>query len=75
VSNGSATPREEGFAMQTQAMLLGRWFSDHVASRLIDIGMDIGVKLEPWLRRYSWKKIRKVFSIRHAKPTVVVPKY
>ena len=43
VSNGSATPREEGFAMQTQVMLLGRWFSDDVASRQI----DIDVKLEP----------------------------
>ena len=65
MSNGSATPREEGFAMQTQVILLGRWFSDDVASRQI----DIDVKLEPWLRRYSWKKIKKVFSIRRAKPS------
>jgi hypothetical protein len=41
-------------------MLLGEWFSDDVASRLI----KIGVKLEPRLRRYSWEKIKKVFSIQ-----------
>jgi hypothetical protein len=61
VSNGSVTPREEGFAKQTQVMLLGRWLSDDVASRLI----GIGVKLEPWLRSYSWKNRKK--GILHTK--------
>jgi hypothetical protein len=43
VSNGSVTSKEEGFAKQTQVMLLGEWFFDDVASRLI----EIDVKLEP----------------------------
>ena len=58
--NGSVTPREESFGKQTQVVLLGGWLSDVVASCLI----EIDVKLEPWLRRYSWKTIRKVFSIQ-----------
>jgi hypothetical protein len=49
VSNGSVTPREEGFVKQTQVMLLGGWLSNDAASRLI----EIDVKMEPWLRRYS----------------------
>ena len=28
--NGSVTPREEGFAKQTQVMLLGRWLVEDV---------------------------------------------
>ena len=47
--NGSVTPREEGFVKQTQVMLLGGWLSNDAASRLI----EIDVKMEPWLRRYS----------------------
>jgi hypothetical protein len=31
VRNGSATPSEEGFAKQTQVMLLGRWCAEDVA--------------------------------------------
>ena len=30
--NGSITPREEGFAKQTQVMLLGRWLVEDVES-------------------------------------------
>ena len=30
VRNGSVTPREEGFAKQTQVMLLGRWLFEDV---------------------------------------------
>ena len=30
VRNGSVTPREEGFAKQTQVMLLGRWLVEDV---------------------------------------------
>ena len=60
MSNGSVTHREEGFAQQTQVLLLRKWLSDDVVSRLI----EIDVKLEPWLRRYSWKKIKKVFPIQ-----------
>ena len=49
VSNGSVTRRKEAFAKQTQVMLLKGWSPDDVASRLV----EIGVKLEPWLKRYS----------------------
>jgi hypothetical protein len=31
VRNGSVTPREEGFAKQTQVMLLGKWCDEDVA--------------------------------------------
>ena len=55
VQNGSVMPREEGFAKQTQVMLLREWSADDVASRLI----EIGVTLEPWLRRYSEKMFLK----------------
>ena len=34
MKNGSVTPREEGFAKQTQFMLLGGWSADDIASRL-----------------------------------------
>jgi hypothetical protein len=37
VRNGSVTPREVGFAKQTQVMLLEGWSVDDVASRLIEI--------------------------------------
>jgi hypothetical protein len=30
VRNGSGTPRQVGFAKQTQVMLLGRWFAEDV---------------------------------------------
>ena len=53
VRNGSVTPREEGFTKQTQVMLLGGWCAE--ACRGQD--PEIGVKLEPWLRRYSEKKV------------------
>ena len=55
------TTRKESFAKQTQVMLLGRWSPDNIASRLV----DIGVKLEPWLRRYMYsrKTIKNIFSI------------
>jgi hypothetical protein len=49
VKNGSATRREEGFAKQTQVMLLGKWSAEDVVLS----HFEIGVKLEPWLRRYS----------------------
>jgi hypothetical protein len=48
VRNGSATPREEGFAKQTQVMLLGGLSVEDVGQS----DFDIDVKLEPWLRRY-----------------------
>ena len=40
VSNGSVTPREEGFVKQTQVMPVRRWFIDDVASRLIEIDLE-----------------------------------
>ena len=57
--NGSVSPREEGFAKQTQLLLLGKWSADDVSSRLI----EIGAKLEALLRRYSWKKVPQVYSL------------
>ena len=47
--NGSVTPREKEFAKQMQIMLLGRWSAEDMAQS----DFEIGVKLEPWLRRYS----------------------
>ena len=52
MGNGSATPRGEGFAKQTQVMLLGGWYAK-------DVSQEPGAgrrSQEPWLRRYSWKK-------------------
>jgi hypothetical protein len=57
VRNGSATPREEDFTKKTQFMLLEGWFSEDVAVS----DFDIDVKLEPWLRRYSWKKVPEIY--------------
>jgi hypothetical protein len=51
-------------------MLLEEWFSDDVASRLI----EIGVKLEPWPRLYSWKKIKKVFSTHKKRKRAETPR-
>jgi hypothetical protein len=48
-------PREEGFAKQTQVMPLGRWCAEDVAWS----DFEIGVKMEPWLRRYSGKRCLK----------------
>ena len=55
VRNGSVTPREEGFAKQTQVMLLGGWFADDVTAE----AYPVSIKLESLhvLRRYSWKKV------------------
>ena len=52
MKNGSATPREESLAKQTQVMLLRGWSAEDVAQS----NFKIYVKLEPWLRRYSGKK-------------------
>ena len=59
VRNGSVTPREEGFTKQTQVMLLGGWCAE--ACRGQD--PEIGVKLDPWLRRYSIKKVHYEVSV------------
>ena len=55
--NGSVTPSEEGFAKQAHGMLLGGWSTEDVASSL---GADLE-KLEPWVRRYSWKKVPQIY--------------
>ena len=57
--NGSATPREEDFAKQTQVMLLGGWCTEDVAQP----DVEIGVKLEPLLRRYFGKKVQACVSV------------
>jgi hypothetical protein len=57
VRNGSVSPREEGFTKQTQVMLLGGWCAE-------DVGypdVEIGVKLAPWLKRYSGKKMPQIY--------------
>jgi hypothetical protein len=51
-------PREGGFAKQTQIMLLGRWSTDDITSRL----GSVSIKLEPLLRRYSWKKLPQKYG-------------
>jgi hypothetical protein len=47
-----ATPMEEGFAKQTQVMLLRGWSTEDV----VQSNFKIDVKLEPWLRRYPGGK-------------------
>ena len=64
VRNNSVTPREESCAKQTQVMLLGGWSTDDVASRVI----EIGVRLEALLRRYSWKKMPRIYSLIPYRP-------
>ena len=54
--NGSVTPREEGFAKQTQVMLLGEWSADAVTAE----AYPVSIKLEALLRRYSWKRCFKI---------------
>ena len=56
--NGSVTPREEGFAKQTQDMLLGEWSADAVTAE----AYPVSIKLEALLRRYSWKKVLQNYS-------------
>ena len=57
--NGPITPNEESCEKQTQVMLLGGWSVDDVAPRVI----EIGVRLEALLRRYSWKKMPQIYSL------------
>ena len=56
--NGSAMPNEEGFAKQTQVMLLGGLSADAVTAE----AYPISIKLESLLRRYSWKKVPQIYS-------------
>jgi hypothetical protein len=69
VRNGTATPREVGFAKQTQVMLVRGWFAEDVAQS----NFKIDVKLEPWLRRYSGKRVPQIYiSISHSLPSRTV---
>ena len=55
--NGPATPKEEGFAKQTQVMLLGGWYAE-------DVSQEPGSgcrSQEPWLRLYPWKKVPQIY--------------
>jgi hypothetical protein len=57
--NGSVTPREEGFAKQTQVMLLGGGYAE-------DVSQEPGSgrrSQEPWFRRYSWKKGPQIYIL------------
>ena len=58
MTNGSVTPREEGFAKQTHVMLLGGWSADDVTAK----AYPVLIKLEALLRRYSWKKVLQNYS-------------
>ena len=58
VRNGSVTPREEGFAKQTQVMLFGGWTVDDMTAE----AYPVSIKLESLLRRYSWKKVPQIYS-------------
>jgi hypothetical protein len=55
--NGSVTPREEGIAKQTQAVLLGVWYAE-------DVSQEPGLgrrSQEPWLRHHPWKKVPQIY--------------
>jgi hypothetical protein len=58
VRNGSATPREEGFAKQTHVILLGGWYAEDVSQE-----PDSGCwSQEPWLTRYGGYTLRSVIE-------------
>ena len=58
VRNGLVTRREQEFAKQTQVVLIGGWSTDDNTSRL----WPVWIKLEPLLRRYSWKKVPQKYG-------------
>jgi hypothetical protein len=58
VRNGSVTPREEGFAKQTQVMLFGKWSANVVTAE----AYLVSIKLEALLERYSWKTVLQNYS-------------
>jgi hypothetical protein len=59
VRNGSVTPREEGFAKQTQVRLFGEWTVDAVTAE----AYPLSIKLEALLERYSWKKVLQYLTV------------
>ena len=56
--NGSVTPIKEGFAKQTEVMLLEGWSADDVTAK----AYPVSIILESLLRRYSWKKVSQIYS-------------
>jgi hypothetical protein len=56
--DGSVTPKEEGFAKQTQVMILGGLFVDDVTAE----AYLVSIQLESSLTRYSWKKVPQKYS-------------
>jgi hypothetical protein len=50
--------KEEGFAKQTQVMLLEGWSADDVTAE----AYPVSIKLETLLRRYSWEKVLQNYS-------------
>ena len=48
--NGSVTPREEGFAKQTQVMLLGGWSADDVTAEACPVSIN-GAVARPFLAK------------------------
>ena len=56
--NGSVTPREEGFAKQTQVMLFEKWSANVVTAE----AYLVSIKLEALLERYSWKTVLQNYS-------------
>jgi hypothetical protein len=58
VRNGSVTPTKEKFVKQMQITLLGGWFADDTTA----VAYPLSIKLEAFLRRYSWKKVLQICS-------------
>ena len=58
VREGSVTPKEEGFAQQTQIMLPRGLSGDDVTAK----AYPVSIKLESLLKRYSWKKVPQKYS-------------
>ena len=57
--NGSVTPIKEGFAKQTEVMLLEGWSADDVTAK----AYPVSIILESLLRRYSWKKVPQIYPL------------
>ena len=54
--NGSATPREEGFAKQTQVMLLRGWSADDVTAEANPVSIK-------WSRCWTVSRKQKRFTM------------
>jgi hypothetical protein len=56
--NGLVTPKTEGFAKQTQVMLLGGLCAEDMTAG----SPPVSIKLEPLLSRFVWGKMSRKYS-------------